>query len=293
MSWSVHLRARRAVAGKGRSGEVIPRYKLQNPGYGLKIAFLNIFSCHRKEDMASVDADSAGPELHLLFVRHGETQDNIERVLQGHRDTSLTERGLRDARVLADQLQNQPIDAVYHSPLTRIVQTIRPILDDHPSAKVHADPDLRGQYLGELEGGSYDLVNMNDPRSADGRPGVELFDDFVRRLKKCLARILGAELPLVVDRPRTILIATHGVCITSLFKMLEASPSCHHFNPPLAVRGPHAFEVRWTDSDDVARLVVPRPTTLLSHVKDGVLDFSQISGRPFLIDRWGKEEKAL
>ena len=230
-------------------------------------------------------------QLHLLFVRHGETQDNIDRMLQGLRDTTLTEKGLKEAEVLASKLQTQKIDAVYHSPLKRIVQTIQPILVNRSGIPVHADRNLTGQSLGELEGGSYDSIDMGNPRSADGGPGVELFDDFVRRLLKVLAGIVCAESQLVKQEDRTVLIATHGVGITSIFKALEASPSCEGFNLKIAVRGPEAYEVRWTDSDDIARIVVPRPGEL--PVKDGVLDWSVIQGQPFVIESWGKKEKAL
>ena len=148
-----------------------------------------------------------------------------------------------------------------------------------------------GQALGQLEGGSYDMVDMSNPRSADGRPGVELFDDFVRRLKRSFARIIGKEAPQVGEKDRTVIIATHGVGITSLFKALEATPSCDGFNPRLATRGSEAFEVRWTDSDDVARLVVLQPANLPT--KEGSLDWSKVSGQPFLIERWGKKQKAI
>ena len=230
-------------------------------------------------------------KLHILFVRHGETQDNIDRVLQGWHDTSLTEKGLKESKVLAEKLRGQQVDAVYHSPLQRITQTIQPILADRPKIKVQSDKDLLGQGLGEMEGGSYDLVDMSNPRSADGGPGVETFDDFVNRVRRSFARIVGAEAPLVGQHDRTVMIATHGVGITSLFKALENTPSCSGFNPKLASRGPDAFEVRWTDSDDVARLVVQRPADL--PIENGVLHYPSISGEPFLIEYWGKKEKAL
>ena len=232
-------------------------------------------------------------QLHLLFIRHGETQDNIDRVLQGHRDTSLTEKGHKEARILADKLRDQHIDAIYSSPLTRIAQTIAPILSDHSEVQVqvHEDADLMGQALGELEGGSYDTIDMSNPRSADGQPVVELFDDFVGRLKRVFARIVGAQAPQVGGEDRNVVVATHGVGITSLFKALEASPSCQGFNPKLATRGERAFEVRWTDSDDVAELVVSKPAYL--PIKSGVLDWSAVSDHPFLIERWGKEAKAI
>jgi broad specificity phosphatase PhoE len=233
-------------------------------------------------------------QLHLLFIRHGETQDNIDRVLQGHRDTSLTPKGHSEAEILAEKLQGQQIDAIYHSPLTRMLQTIAPLLAAQPSVPTHASTDLRSQALGSLEGGSYDSIDMGNPRSADGQPGVEPFDDFVRRLKRIFGRIVGTEAPLVSSSSsgnRIVVIATHGVGITSLFKALEATPDCQGFNPQLAVRGQEAWEVRWTDSDDVAELVVLEPSSL--PIREGVLEWERIQGRPFVIERWGKKEKAI
>lgn len=231
------------------------------------------------------------PKLTLLFVRHGETQDNIDRVLQGWHDTPLTEKGIREARIMADQLKSEHIDALYHSPLQRMVQTVQPILDAHPNLPVYADPDLRGQGLGDLEGGSYDSVNLNDPRSADSNPTVEKFDDFVARLKRAMGRIIGQQAPLASSKSadRTVVVATHGVGTTSIFKTLESTPECHGLNPVLAVRGPKAFEVRVTDSDDVCRLVVEKPEEL--PVREGRLEWERIEGKPFLIEYWGKEEK--
>jgi probable phosphoglycerate mutase len=234
---------------------------------------------------------SKGGQLLLLFLRHGETKDNIERVLQGHRDTSLTENGLREAQVLANKLKDQHIDAIYHSPLTRMVQTIAPILEDRPYLQKFPDTDLKGQMLGELEGGAYDLVDLGNPRSADDKPGVEKFNDFVARLKRALTRIVGEQAPQVDGEDRVVAVATHGVCITSIFKCLENSPQCDGLNPKLARRGPEAYEVRWTDSDDIARLVVPEPAAL--PIKDGLVDWDKLEGEPFIIDRWGKKEKEM
>ena len=225
-------------------------------------------------------------QLHLLFIRHGETQDNIDKILQGQRDTDLTDKGHREAKVLADKLRGQQIDAIYHSPLNRMKQTIAPILADLPDVPVEADKDLMGQGLGELEGHPYELLDFSSPRSADNHPGVERFDDFVSRLKRVTGRIIGAQAPQVGQQDRVVAIATHGVGITSIFKVLESTTTCAGFNPPLALRGPEAYEVRWTDSDDVAKLVVAKPAEL--PIKDGVLDWEKIDGKPIEIVTWGK-----
>ena len=245
----------------------------------------------RQDENAHTLVLTMSGKLNLLFVRHGETQDNIDRILQGQRDTSLTDKGHREAEVMAEKFKGQNIDFLYHSDLTRMVQTIQPILKIHPNIPTASDSDLRGQALGSLEGKSYDVLNFSSPRSADSEAGVEQFDDFVRRLKRAMGRIVGAQAPKVGNEDRNVVIATHGVGITSIFKVLEDTPHCKGFNPALAVRGADAYEVRWTDSDDVSRLVVEQPADL--PIKDGTLDFESVSGKPFVIELWGKKEKEL
>ncbi|KXS98027.1 hypothetical protein AC578_8769 [Pseudocercospora eumusae] len=239
-----------------------------------------------------------GAKLNLLFIRHGETQDNIDRILQGHRDTSLTTKGLEEAKFLAQKLNSDKIDIIYHSPLTRMLQTIEPILSSRPDLEHISDPDLRGQSLGTLEGESYDKLNMSSPRSAEEQfpdVGVELFDDFVRRLKKSLGKIIGIEaLKMPSDqKERTVAIATHGVCITSLFRVLLDREPCDGFNGVLAEQGPEAYEVRWTDSDDVARVEVRGVEAL--PIRNGELEWEKLEGmepKRFFVERWGKGEKA-
>lgn len=245
--------------------------------------------------MTSTSQNSGGGQLHLLFIRHGETQDNIDKILQGWRDTNLTEKGHQEAKILAQKILEEDIkiDVMYHSPLIRIKQTIAPILETRPGVETFADPDLRGQGLGDFEGGSYDLVDMSNPRSADDKPGVETFDNFVGRVKRSVGKIVGIEAPKVGQggKNRFVGIATHGVGITAFIKALEATPQCDNFNPKIATRGPEAYEVRWTDSDDVARIIVDKPEDL--PIRNGELQWEEIQGEPFLIDRWGKKEKRL
>lgn len=142
-----------------------------------------------------------------------------------------------------------------------------------------------------MQGRSYDEVDFGNPRDADVQPGVEKFDDFVQRLKDVTGRIIAAEAPKVGNEDRVVLVASHGVVITSIFKVLEDTAPCNGFAPPVAMRGPNAYEVRWTDSDDVAKMVVAEPGRL--PIRNGALEWERIEGKPFLIEVWGKKEKAL
>lgn len=61
-----------------------------------------------------------------IFVgRHGQNEDNLNGILNGHRDLPLTELGREQARQLGEGIKATDLqfDAVYSSPLTRAFET--------------------------------------------------------------------------------------------------------------------------------------------------------------------------
>lgn len=60
------------------------------------------------------------PPARLLLVRHGETVWNLEGRMQGHLDSPLSERGVEQARRLAQRLVAARPVALYASDLGRI-----------------------------------------------------------------------------------------------------------------------------------------------------------------------------
>ncbi len=66
--------------------------------------------------------------IRVILVRHGETSFNAEGRVQGHIDVStLTEKGIADARKVGQALVNIPVQAFYCSPLRRAQQTAQEI----------------------------------------------------------------------------------------------------------------------------------------------------------------------
>lgn len=63
--------------------------------------------------------------MKIYIVRHGQDQDNANGLLNGHRDTALTEIGLEQAKQIAAKIQeaNLVFDKIYSSPLQRAYRT--------------------------------------------------------------------------------------------------------------------------------------------------------------------------
>ncbi len=61
--------------------------------------------------------------MRLLLIRHAESQGNHEGRLQGRKEFPLTERGVRQAQLLAERLLGQRIAALYSSPIRRAYDT--------------------------------------------------------------------------------------------------------------------------------------------------------------------------
>ncbi len=90
--------------------------------------------------------------LQVILVRHGETDWNRSRRVQGgNSDTLLNEVGEEQAARLALRLRQERIQAIYSSPLQRALDTAQAIARYH-QMEVHIEPDLRELNVGELEG---------------------------------------------------------------------------------------------------------------------------------------------
>ena len=70
-------------------------------------------------------------ETVLYLVRHGETVDNANQIMQGQTQGELNENGLRQARELGEQWKNREIDVVIASDLRRSVDTAAIIAAPH------------------------------------------------------------------------------------------------------------------------------------------------------------------
>ncbi len=154
----------------------------------------------------------------LIIVRHAESHFNHQNRIQGHLDSHLTPRGLRQARRLAGRLRKFKIDKVYTSDLGRAYTTTVEITR-FLKVKIIKDPLLREINLGAWEGMTPEEVDrlydkgyqrwLKKP-SACRIPRGERIEHFRKR-------ITGRVRHIARENPgKTVLIVSHGGAITAL-----------------------------------------------------------------------------
>ncbi len=150
------------------------------------------------------------PETTILLVRHGETDWNANRRIQGQTNSPLNERGRAQARALADELAGEPIAAVYSSDLDRARETAE-ILAAPLDLPVVVDPALRERNFGSWEGRTVDELEERWPGAwARWRNGNEGEGDVEDHLALA-ARMRAAIHRLAAAHPgERILVVAHG-----------------------------------------------------------------------------------
>ena len=149
--------------------------------------------------------------MKILFVRHGQTDLNNPRRMQGISDLELNEIGISQAEVVRNILEKYNIDFIIVSPLKRAVQTAQ-IINTNMHKKIIIDKRITEMDYGLLEGKTYlpDYWDMDyDYKSING----ENISDFQKRIYNFIDEIK------VKYPEKTILIVAHRRCIKN-FQML-------------------------------------------------------------------------
>lgn len=100
--------------------------------------------------------------LEIYLTRHGETEWNTVRRMQGQGDSPLTLLGIRQAQWLAQRLKGKEFTCIYTSPLGRAKETAL-ILNKTLNTRVIEDDRLMEIYLGDWEGRLLDDIDKEHP----------------------------------------------------------------------------------------------------------------------------------
>ena len=155
-----------------------------------------------------------------FFVRHGETDWNVERRIQGQRGRApLNKRGREQAHHAAGQLKDHRIDLIISSDLKRARETAE-IIGKELDVEVIFDMALRERNYGEYEGKLADEINRSVRRAwvndaEFGANGVESMATLQERVHRALLHHRADH------KHKNVVIVSHGASLRSLLARLR------------------------------------------------------------------------
>ncbi len=157
----------------------------------------------------------------FCLVRHGETDWNTQRRIQGNLDLPLNATGMVQAHAAARGLAEAGIELIYSSDLARARQTAEAAAQ-HIGLPLILCEQLRERRFGIFEGLTYDEVKRRFPDvyarfetrdSGFAIPQGESLQQLAARVENALRRIAG-------DHPgQTVLVVTHGGVLDIAYRL--------------------------------------------------------------------------
>lgn len=158
-------------------------------------------------------AENINPEvLRVFIVRHGQTDHNVQKILQGHLDIDINDTGREQAQLVANTFENIKIDCLVSSDLIRCQNTIKPFLSHH-EVEPKITSNLRERDMGEVQG-----MYLKDAREKYGdnfRNMGEQPEQFISRVEQEWNLILKQQQCL------NVAVCTHGGVITTFVNYLH------------------------------------------------------------------------
>lgn len=105
----------------------------------------------KKKISVIIGKESGGNTVKVYLIRHGETDWNKVKKIQGSSNIDLNEYGRELARITANALKETPFDIAYSSPLKRARETADLILEGR-DIPIYEDPCVQEAHFGIFEG---------------------------------------------------------------------------------------------------------------------------------------------
>lgn len=144
--------------------------------------------------------------MSIYFVRHGQTDWNLNNKMQGSVDIPLNDTGRQQAQTTRALLRDVQIHRIYCSPLSRARETAS-IINENWNLRVHVDERLKERNFGVYEGQSGLHLNFHELWKRNSMPpfhGAEDSVSFYQRVEQFLDGIID------FAQEENILIVAHG-----------------------------------------------------------------------------------
>lgn len=153
--------------------------------------------------------------MNLIIVRHGETEWNVIKKVQGQVDIPLNCKGIKQAKNLKKDIKIFEPEVIISSPLLRARQTAEILCEDQ---KIFYDYRITERNFGEFEGLTINEFNASDFWSYKKNIKYK----YAENIKEFLARVYDflKEIEIKYKDKKILLVAHTGVIIAvdSYFK---------------------------------------------------------------------------
>lgn len=163
----------------------------------------------------------------LYIMRHGKTDWNAQKKLQGRSDIPLNEEGRHMAKEAAVKYADVHLDVCFASPLIRAKETAELFLEGR-NIPIITDDRLMEMCFGEFEGVENSFsdpdcpvnVIFKSPENYKGLSDCETFEELFKRTGEFLTEVVEPEL----KKGKDVLIVGHGAMNCSIICQIKKLP---------------------------------------------------------------------
>ena len=163
----------------------------------------------------------------FCFVRHGETDWNVELRMQGQIDLALNAAGEAQAQAVGRYFSGRQASVLYSSDLLRARQTAQPVAGAL-TLPMNLSVELRERHFGRCEGLPFDEIKVRYPEDAAAivsrdsdyvSPGGESRRQHEKRILRCVDQ-------LVKEHPgQYVVVVTHGGVLDVIYRHVHGLPA--------------------------------------------------------------------
>ncbi len=152
--------------------------------------------------------------MEVIFIRHAETKNNIDGIIQGPEHGDITENGLKQIEKASELLKNEKIDVFFSSDIPRCKTTSEGINKFH-NLQIQYTEMIREKYNGDWTGKNYKEVNWDQlegtVETKKVNNGESLLDVKVRA-----GKFVNELIAQYGNTDKTILVVSHGAFLKVL-----------------------------------------------------------------------------
>lgn len=165
----------------------------------------------------------------LYLIRHGQTKWNLEKRMQGHKDSPLTNVGISQAQKLRDRLMNEKVDLIYSSESKRAYDTAK-IIQHNRNIPINARKELKEIHMGKWEGmNQTDIINKY-PETWEifwNNPSVYVPTDEGESYEELKARVIPSIEEIInLNQGKSIVIVTHRITLKVIMSHFMSQNIC-------------------------------------------------------------------